>query len=81
MKSMVINHLHAEEYEIISQPRKVFNKRTRIKTSNEVTTVFIFTVMTFNHIESQQPQLRTGVAQVGEDLIWSTRSSEVVPAC
>ena len=64
MKSMVINHLHAEEYEIIS--RKVFNKRTRIKTSNEVTTVFIFTVTTFNHIESQQPQLRTGLIQVGK---------------
>ena len=81
MKSMVINHLHAEEYEVLSQLRKVFNKRTWIKTSNEVTTVFIFTMTTFNHIEPQQPQLRTSVAQVGEGLIWSSRSSEAVPVC
>lgn len=78
---MVINHLHAKEYEIISQTRKVFNKITCIKTSNEVTTVFIFTVTTFNHIESQQPQLRTGLILVGEDLVWSSRISEALPGC
>ena len=77
MRSMVINHLHAKEYEIISQPRKVFNKIT----SNEVTTVFIFSVTAFNHIESHQPQLRTGLILVGEDLVWSSRISEALPGC